>query len=214
MNQVQADKYNIAWFRLAECISRKEKERALGVYRLLSHSFDNAAVGFQLEGDILCAFNDTDGAIKLYEKAAQTYQDKNQYMQAVAVYDHLFTLQDNQIYIEKIIELYAQLKDQKRMFYYVKHLCHLLLRKQAVQEMLALLGRFDMQMAQKALLLVDITFIALRDNLIEPQIKLQLVQQTLDRLMYDAHILRQFLAQLKAVDERAYEMACAYVQGE
>lgn len=214
MNQVQADKYNIAWFRLAECISRKEKERALGVYRLLSHSFDNAAIGFQLEGDILCAFNDIDGAIKLYEKAAQIYQDRNQYMQAVAVYDHLFTLQDNHIYIEKIIELYAQLKDQKRMFRYVKHLCHLLLRKQAVQEMLALLDRFDMQMAQKALLLVDITFVALRDDLIESQIKLQLVQQTLNRLMYDAHVLRQFLAQLKVVDEHAYAMACAYVQGE
>jgi hypothetical protein len=37
MKQTQVDKHTIAWFKIAECVSRGEKERALGVYRLLSH---------------------------------------------------------------------------------------------------------------------------------------------------------------------------------
>ncbi len=215
MNQVQADKYNIAWFRLAECISRREKERALGVYRLLSHSFDNVAVGHQLEGDILCAFNDIPGAISLYEKAAQAYENQNQLMQAVAIYDHLFTLQDSQAYLEKIIEIFAQLKKRQQMFCYIKHLCHLLLQKQSINQMLHLLNRFDMSITQKALLMVDVTFEAYKDHrLIAVQTKMQLVQETLDRLMHDTQMLRQFLVQLKTLDERAYAMACAYVQNQ
>ncbi len=214
MNQVQADKYNIAWFRLAECISRREKERALGVYRLLSHSFDNVAVGHQLEGDILRAFDDIPGAINIYEKAAQAYEDQNQSMQAVAVYDHLFTLQDSQVYLEKIIDIFAQLKKRQQMFCYIKHLCHLLLKKQAINQMIHLLNRFDMNIAQKALLMVDVTFEAYKDQLIEAQTKMQLVQETLDRLMYDTQLMRQFLIRIKTLDERAYAMACAYVQDQ
>lgn len=214
MNQVQADKYNIAWFRLAECISRREKERALGVYRLLSHSFDNLAVGYQLEGDILCAFDDVEGAISLYEKAAQAYENQNELMQAVAVYDHLFTLKDHQAYLEKIIELYDRLNHRQRMFCYIKHLCHVLLQKHAINQMITLLNRFEMNMVQKALLMVEVTFAALKDNLIDAQTKMQLVQETLNRLMHDTQLLRQFLIQLKTLDERVYAMACAYVQGE
>ena len=40
----------------SQCVARKEKERALGVYRLLSHSFDDLAFARQLEGDIFSFF--------------------------------------------------------------------------------------------------------------------------------------------------------------
>ena len=68
MNQVVADKYNIAWFKLADCVARGEKERALGVFRLLSHSFDDPALARQLHGDLLLSFRD-ERAQEKYEEA-------------------------------------------------------------------------------------------------------------------------------------------------
>jgi hypothetical protein len=48
----------IAWFRLAETVSKGEKERALTLYRLFSYSFVDQAFAAQLEADILGAFDD------------------------------------------------------------------------------------------------------------------------------------------------------------
>jgi predicted Zn-dependent protease len=73
MKQMQSDKYTIAWFKIAECVSRGEKERALGVYRLLSHSFNDNAVASQLEADINLAFNEQDQAVVLYRQAIDLY---------------------------------------------------------------------------------------------------------------------------------------------
>ena len=51
-----SDKYTIAWFKLAECVAKGEKEKAFGVYRLLMHSLEDQAYAYQLEGDLLDAF--------------------------------------------------------------------------------------------------------------------------------------------------------------
>ena len=74
MKHVPQDKYNVAWFTLAECVARGEKVRALGVYRLLAYSIDDSAFRRQLEGDILLAFQDKDDAIVKYKEAAFLYQ--------------------------------------------------------------------------------------------------------------------------------------------
>jgi hypothetical protein len=39
----------VAWFKLADLITRKEKEKALNLYRLLSHSFEDRAYALQVE---------------------------------------------------------------------------------------------------------------------------------------------------------------------
>ena len=85
MRHLPANKYNIAWFKLAECVSRGEKERALGVYRLLSHSLDDEAFVYQLEGDILLAFGDSLGAIQRYVYALQTYKRYTRFVEAAAI---------------------------------------------------------------------------------------------------------------------------------
>ena len=69
-------KFNVAWFKLAEFVGRKEKERALGVYRLLSHSLPDDAFAAQLRGRFLMAFYD-EKAVDAYVKAARLYE-KNQ----------------------------------------------------------------------------------------------------------------------------------------
>ncbi len=212
MKQVQADKYNIAWFKLAECISRREKERALGVYRLLSHSFDNTAVVHQLEGDIMLAFNEQEKAVEKYAQAAQIYEQQGQLVQAIAVYDHIITLVDCSASVEKMIDLYARLNDPQRMFTYIKRLCHHLLKKQEMVQLFSMLQKFNLNLSQKGVLLIELTLASLHNSAINRQIKLQLIGQTIEGLMHDRLALQQFLIKLKTIDEMAYKHACACIQ--
>lgn len=89
MKQTQFDKHTIAWFKIAECVSRGEKERALGVYRLLSHSFNDNALKCQLEADIYCSFGETEQAILLYQQAMELYKKSHRSLEAEAVGEHL-----------------------------------------------------------------------------------------------------------------------------
>lgn len=107
MKQVPSDKYNIAWFRLAEYVARGEKERALGVYRLLSHSLDDSAFARQLEGDIFLSFGDSQALI-CYQDAAILYKNAGLLRKAVAVYEHLHDLNGAYPdYIIALLELYC-----------------------------------------------------------------------------------------------------------
>jgi len=63
---------SIAWFKLAEFVGRKEKERALYLFRLLVHSIADTALVAQLEGDLLAAFGD-EKAVDSYERAMRIY---------------------------------------------------------------------------------------------------------------------------------------------
>src|SRR6185295_6125944 len=93
MRNVPPDKYNIAWFKLAECVSRGERERALGVYRLLAHSIGNPAFESQLEGDLYLSFQDVQAAIAKYQEAVRLYRQSGRVLQSAAVLEHLITLQ-------------------------------------------------------------------------------------------------------------------------
>jgi len=116
MKQVPTDKYTIAWFKLAECVSRGEKERALGIYRLLSHSLDDRALVCQLEGDIFLSFNDREKAVTNYYRAALLYKKDNRLLESAAVYEHLLTIQpEEKGYRTIIINLYNQLGMQAKV---------------------------------------------------------------------------------------------------
>ncbi len=91
MKQFSSDTYTVAWFSLAECVARREKERALGLLRLLSHSFDDQALAFQLEGDVLYAFNDV-LAEKKYVQAAALYKNQGKMVHAISLYELLVLL--------------------------------------------------------------------------------------------------------------------------
>lgn len=87
------DPYAKAWQALAQAVTCKEKERALGIYRLLGRSFDNKAVAMQIEGDILLAFNDKSTAVEKYTQAAQRYQMQGDDVKARMVNEHIAFLQ-------------------------------------------------------------------------------------------------------------------------
>ena len=110
------EKYNIAWFKLAECVSRGDKERALGVYRLLSHSLHNEAFRAQLEGDIWLSFGELENAITQYREAAYKYRLNNQLFEAASVFEHLQLLDPaTDFYITAAQELYTDLKEKKTL---------------------------------------------------------------------------------------------------
>ena len=120
MRQEQSGKRNVAWFTLAECVSRGEKERALGVYRLLSHSLDDSAVIAQLEGDLLWAFNDTT-ALEKYYIAASRYQHDGRYREALTVLEHSRTLSPTSRYcLEQLIELALLIHSEERLIEYIR----------------------------------------------------------------------------------------------
>lgn len=106
---------SVAWFKLAELISRGEKEKALNLYRLLAHSFDDRAYVLQIEGDILWAFED-DAAVERYNHAALLYKKEQKTVSAIALYEHLITLQpSNHEYLCNLIELYAKLDWREKL---------------------------------------------------------------------------------------------------
>lgn len=114
----QSRSASVAWFKLAELISRGEKEKALTLYRLLSHSFEERAYVLQIEGDILWAFEDTE-AIERYKQAAFLYQKERKIRAAIDIYEHLLLLKPHDFEsIKRIIALHAQYDGSKVMEYF------------------------------------------------------------------------------------------------
>lgn len=76
----------VAWFKLADVIARGEKERALVIYRLFSHSLRDNALCTQLQGDLLWEFQDR-RCLKFYEQAAKLSADSGDYVQEIVLYE-------------------------------------------------------------------------------------------------------------------------------
>src|SRR5271155_1567644 len=122
MRHVPSDKYNVAWFKLAECVSRGEKERALGVYRLLAHSFGDEAFAYQLMGDLLLSFDDAQAIVK-YQEAADRYTREERWLEAAAVYENLLTFEPSSItYRKEIVRLYKETSLQGKITTNLMHL--------------------------------------------------------------------------------------------
>lgn len=102
-NQVHS---SVAWFKLAELIMRREREKALSVYRLLSHSFENRAYALQLEGDILWYLDDKNCTEK-YKEAALLYQKEKAWYDAIAVYEHLHTIVSSSDHLTILLRYYT-----------------------------------------------------------------------------------------------------------
>lgn len=114
MKQSNAAKSSVAWFRLAECVNRKERERAFQLYRLLIHSFDdNTAFLKKLEGDMWFEF-DLSQSLKCYATAADTYKKNNNYYESYIIYKKLSELvPDNLTYkqaLEEVLQYLSHLK--------------------------------------------------------------------------------------------------------
>jgi hypothetical protein len=90
----QEKQKSISWFKLAEFVERGEKERALGIYKLLALSLSDLAFSYQLEGDILLAFED-EQAINKYFQAVEYYLKQNNIVAAIGTLNHIVILNPN-----------------------------------------------------------------------------------------------------------------------
>ncbi len=115
MRHFPSDKYNLAWFKLAECVTRGEKERALGVYRLLSHSIDDKAYALKLEGDILSSFNDL-AAHERYRAALLAYREQGRVQEAIGISEYLLSIDNHDMEVlEQLLNLYKQTGSEKQL---------------------------------------------------------------------------------------------------
>lgn len=130
MRYVPNDKYTIAWFKLAECVAKGEKEKAFGVYRLLKHSLEDQAYAHQLEGDLFGAFGDQK-AVETYAYAAQLYQHNHRYKEAIALYEELiFLAPGDDRYLTRTIDLYKTHKSPDVFVAKLRKIAQLLAQKQ------------------------------------------------------------------------------------
>lgn len=153
MKQTQFDKHTIAWFKIADCVSRGEKERALGVYRLLSHSFNDNAVARQLEADIYLSFNEYHLAIPLYTQAIELYQKSSRFLEAVAICEHLITIDDQDLVSRReAIKLHNLLGNKVKAYEHIQKSLSLLLasgQDHQVQEFLSVLRGYSDELYER-----------------------------------------------------------------
>jgi len=203
MKHIPQDKYNVAWFTLAECIARKEKVRALGVYRLLAHSIDDVAFRRQLEADILLAFQD-DVAITKYKEAAQVYRQEGRLLEAIAVYEHLHSLEPEAIdHVESLIQLYELAKISNKIIIHVRELFQMMMQNQKLDPAADTLKLLDSLVSpdQSAQEHQQLVFALIRDE--RPKYKvLEHLRAAVHGLMIseDSKALQKFLATLEALD--------------
>ncbi len=101
---------SVAWFKIANLIERREREKALSIYKLMVHSLPDRAYALQLEGDILLSFGDKTGACEKYMQAALLYRDSKQWLDAASVYEHIRLLnKENSEAFIYLLACYAQL---------------------------------------------------------------------------------------------------------
>lgn len=109
MRQIPSEKYTVAWFKLADFVSRGEKERALSLYKLLMHSINDEALALQLAGDLFISFNDQQ-AIEKYTTAAKVYKQQKRFLQAASAYECVVALQPDSLdVLIDLLEMYTAL---------------------------------------------------------------------------------------------------------
>lgn len=215
MSQLQSDKYNIAWFKLAEFVSRKEKERALGIYKLLVHSLPTDAIAAQLEGDLLLAFHD-EKALQSYTRAVELYERTEDYVKALAVCEHCLTLVPDSIYhIERSIRLYIMIGDKNKACQYADRLGKMLAIKQNTERNAFLIT--DHTIDHDCRLHIAHSFVI--ESLNHNPSLFALVEKPLTFVLqsYAAESskkLNSFLVTLESIDQATFSWATKYIKND
>ncbi len=218
MKQILSEKYTIAWFKIAECIARGEKERALGVYRLLSYSLDDPAFAAQLEGDILLSFSDV-LAIEKYHQAAHLYRQSDRLVEAATMYEYVLTLMPECSSTKRcLLSLYKQLGLTTKIAYWLHHLIELEVQAGVVDKALHLMDELD-ELAYTqwhALAYQKVMWALLNADHVHMKKIIQCMHKTLDALIlcHDTKTLNQFMVELKVSYPEIHTKACTYLEQE
>lgn len=201
-----SEKYSVAWFKLADCVSRGEKERALGVYRLLAHSLEDSAFAQQLEADLLLSFKDEKAAFDKYCQAANVYKKQGNILQAAAVYEHALTMQpDHEACRKWAINAYLHAGLIEKSELHQKVLCERLIDQEKWQDCAALLQEWASH-ARPAFMneLYELWIIKALESSVRPRTSLIIDQahEYIQHLLhYNSHnLLQRFISKIRAID--------------
>ena len=216
MRQLPSDKYNVAWFKLAEFVARGERERALGLYKLLVHSFDDPALAYQLEGDLLLSFNDKPAACQQYYNAANAYKQDARIVEAAAVYEHLIML--NPLLKENLLQilpLYEMIGLKSRLFAHLDRLCCLFVENNEFEQLEFLMVEWDTKVDHyhAAHLYKHITLALIKKEIDGTIVRFHL-KKALDHLLLNKNspVLQTFLSTIEALHGYYYHEATVHIQ--
>ena len=203
----------IAWFKLADFIARGEKERALTVHKLLMHSVQNEALAYQLEGDILLAFDD-DAAIDRYHIAANLYKKAGKIQQAVSIYEHVSLFKNDERILEALFDTYFLLKNENRILDTFSRLAKVCLQNNNFNLISHLFYKCILQCPETLHGFLGIRFV--RALILYDETNKQInsyVQQTIDLLeqQNNHEELFVFLSQLEGLNKQLYHNAKQYI---
>ena len=214
---VSSEHASLAWFKLAECVRRGEKERVLSVYRLLMHSFGDEAVSYQLQGDIFSTFSLNNDAAKSYYEAAQRFEQNHRYPQAIYAHECVIA-HDTQWYhsYHVLVAWYAQHGVYKRAKKIAYHVIQALVAHGHISRAYETLHSYTTYFSQEQIAQLYELFV---------QYALQHAHGSADRTMIHTGIaktidvyrqynneqaVRLFVDALSTVDEHAYSYAQKY----
>ncbi len=218
MRHVPSDKYNVAWFKLAECVSRGEKERALGVYRLLAHSFGDEAFAYQLMGDLLLSFDDVQ-AIAKYQEAADRYTYEKRWLEAAAVYEHLLTFDPTNIaYRKELFDLYRETTLQGKIIINLTHLLQQYIDADNLDNALQTMEQLDSYLSVQDLAPIrqKLVYALLTKRIVVPDIVIEQIHRTIDGYFAanNTKALTQFLTYLEQVGDYYFVEASKYMESD
>lgn len=179
MSQATEHSYQIAWFKLSEFIQRKEKERALGIHRLLMHTIDNPAFAKQLEGDLLMAFDDPD-AKNSYIESARLYRKNHNLAQATAIYEQLVLhFLHEPLFLQTLIAYYLELNHSTRIVMSFGHLIEPLVLAQQEQSVLESIKHVSviLEPPDQATLYTQLVIPLIKTNRETPELIKQLIKK-------------------------------------
>lgn len=220
---IPADKYNVAWFKLAECVSRGEKERALGVYRLLSHSLSDKAFASQLEGDILSAFDDKNSAKERYNRAISLYKKDKRLLEMAAIGENMhFLYPKDRFYIELLIDTYTSLSIKYKATVYLNKFVTLSLGERDEPAAIDILDRYEATVAANELVIIrqQLVYALVKTNSLPFEQVIQQIKKTIDGLWLTTNndtnknhnfALQQFLASIQELNDDYYLHATEYL---
>mgnify|MGYP000396704086 CR=1 FL=1 len=206
----------IAWFKLAEFVNRGEKERALSLFRLLTHSFDDKAFIKKLGAEVLASFDDTQAFIE-YAHAAHLYKVQGDVVEAVAIYELLTVLQPSvSEHFEKVIAAFQEMGNGLKVLQYQKQLCELMLCQGNIDSGIVLFKEIEpfFDESEKLFFFKKIVQESLLHRYAQRAVITEYLEKSLKGLLKSAGEadLNQFLMILQGLDGMWYKDALVYVQ--
>lgn len=207
MAQLQSEKYNIAWFNLAEFVMRGEREKAFAIFRLLSYSLKDEALVFQIEGDLFLSFEDFK-AVNSYFKAASLYEKSQKYIQAVAIYEHICRLDSNNLNsILALLRLYSTLKNEVKLSKVSLNLSRYLVKNNKLLDLDNILAEIDINIFFLIKIYETVIFDLLKRDYKEKYLY-KLIDNILEMyLKLDKKDLNLFLSKISAIDSSLHDYA-------